>query len=466
MTAQAAANAIEAFIGSYFAIVALICAAVAFVGTRTLVAHSRRRSATALVDLVANDYYEAISILVPAYNEERTIVESVKSMLNLQHPHFDVIVTNDGSTDTTMDQLIEHFSLVEVPIAHDETIATEPLRRMFHSLDHANLTVVDKEYGGRSDALNAALNLARRPLVCVAPNDSRFDPRALMRTSRAFVEDENVVAVAGSVRPHNGAEPAARSWADRLQLVQFARDRLVSAAGWARLGGLTSTSGFAVFRRRALVDVGGWRTSTGADDVDMGVRLHRHYRDAGRPYRIVFNADEICWSTSPSTLTDLVRTRHERTRALIEALRQHLKMVFNRRYGSAGLLAVPFRWLVEVCSPVIETAAYVYIVASAALGRLDVRFAAAFFSMTIGYGIVSAQLAICTESVVAPRFARLRDRLALAVAAVVDQVVLRPVLVAVRLHATLPARRYARKWRVSPRMKHEATPRIEVRAAS
>ena len=460
-----AAHAFETFVGSYFAVVTVVCAALAFVGIRALVAQTRRRSSTALVDLVANDYYEAISILVPAYNEQRTIVESVQSMLNLQHPHFDVIVTNDGSTDGTMDELIQHFSLIEVPVAHDETIKTEPIRRMFRSLDHATLTVLDKEYGGRSDALNAALNLARRPLVCVAPNDSRFDPRALMLTSRAFIEDESVVAVAGAVRPNNGAEPSARSWSDRVQLVQFARDHLVTAAGWARAGALSSTSGFAMFRRHSLVEVGGWRTSTGADDIDMGVRLHRHYREAGRPYRIAFIPEEICWSTAPSTLGDVVRTRHDRTRALIEALRQHGKMLFNPRYGSTGLLAVPFRWLVDVCAPVIETAAYAYIVATAAFGRLNVGFVVAFLALTMGYGIVASQLAIGAETLVAPRYARLRDRVALAVAAVFEQIALRPVLMVARLHATLPARRYARKWRVTPRIKRDVS-RVEVRAAS
>ncbi len=441
---EAVLNGFEYAVVAYVAVLALVSAVIGYAGVRSLTAHARRRPTTALADMLANDYYDAISILVPAYNEERTIVASVRSMLNLQHPLFDVIVVNDGSTDRTLDELIDSFSLIEVPIAHDETIRTEPLRRMFRSLTHANLTVVDKDYGGRADAHNAALNLARRALVCIAPSSTTLDGQALIRGSRIFVEDERVIAVAGAPRPADRQERAGKRWVNRIQRVQFARDRLVQAAGWAEAGALTNTTGFAMFNRHALLRVGGWWTGTAADDIDMAIKLHRHYRDSGRAYRIAYMPDPVCHATATPTIGDLFRRRHRHATGSSEVLARHTGMLAKRRYGPVGMVALPHRWLVDVCSPVIETGAYAYIAASAALGRLNVAFAVAFFALTVGAGIVSSLLALGAEALVAPRFAGITDRFALLVTSIVEQVVVRPVSALIGIRALLPARSFHR----------------------
>jgi cellulose synthase/poly-beta-1,6-N-acetylglucosamine synthase-like glycosyltransferase len=199
-------------------------------------------------------------------------VPSIRSMLSLHYPEFEVVVANDGSTDATLDRLIDAFAMVEVPQIYRRRLETSPVRRVFRSLRHPNLTVIDKENGGRSDALNAAVNVARYPLVSSVDADSLLDAEALLRASRLFLEDETVVAVGGTVRPLNGAVvregqvvqvDLPDTWLERFQVLEYARAFFTGRSGWSRFGALLIVSGaFGVFRRQSLVDVGGYATDT------------------------------------------------------------------------------------------------------------------------------------------------------------------------------------------------------------
>lgn len=365
-------NVIELTVLLYLAAAATLGALLTYIGSRAITSR-RIDSATALRDLLANDYYEAVSVCVPAFNAEDTIVETVRSLLNLQHPMFDVIVVNDGSSDETLDRLVARFGLVEVPIAHDGGFETQMLNVMYRSLDHANLTVIDKDHGGRADALNAALNLARRTLVCVVDADVVLEPLALAGPSRRFVEDESVVAVAAIVPPDHapGGGGRAGSWPERLQEVDHAR-RAAIAAGWSAIGAGMDGDGFVMYRRRSLLEICGWTTDTDAETL---LALHRIGRARGEPYRVLFTADRVGRMRAEAGIGGVLRWRGRRWRALIRALWGERGMVLRPAYGRVGMLAIGARIVFEAGGPFVEAAAYIYLAVTAAMGLTNPAFA-------------------------------------------------------------------------------------------
>src|SRR5450759_2280140 len=261
----------EYFILIYFAVLALIYAFSAYLGMRSVFTYARDLSQVGLKDLLERDFYKPVSILVPAYNEEAGIVAAVTALLGLQHPQFEVIVTSDGSIDRTVELMIQTFELIEVPSAERRLVATKPVRRVLRSLRQPNLIVVEKENGGRADAINAALNIARFPLVCAVDADCLVDAQALIRASRLFVEDKTVVGVGGTLRPLNGAVirdgrvvdvHAPEKWVERIQVLEYARAFFTSRIAWSRINCLLIISGaFGLFSREAVLEVGGWWSS-------------------------------------------------------------------------------------------------------------------------------------------------------------------------------------------------------------
>ncbi|HEX2026257.1 MAG TPA: glycosyltransferase [Actinomycetota bacterium] len=440
----------------YFAVLNLLYAFFGYLGLRSVIVYSRELPEVALKDLLEREFYKPISILVPAYNEEAGIVPSIRSMLSLHYPEFEVVVSNDGSTDATLDRLIDAFAMVEVPQIYRRHLETKQVRRLFRSLRHPNLTVIDKENGGRSDALNAAVNVARYPLVASVDADSLLDAEALLRASRLFLEDETVVAVGGTVRPLNGAVvregqvvqvDLPRTWLERFQVLEYARAFFTGRSGWSRFGALLIISGaFGVFRRQSMVDVGGYATDTVTEDLEVVMRLHREYRRARRPYRIIFQPDPICWTEVPSDLHTLRQQRNRWHRGLWETLWRYRGMLLNPRYGKVGMLGLPYFWLFEAISPVIEVTGYLMLPVTFALGLLNVPFAVLFVVLAVLYGILLSEMAVGIETMLLSRYPRLRDRLALFAAAILEFLGYHQILAVERFVAMFQLRRKRGNW--------------------
>ncbi|MFN4232998.1 glycosyltransferase family 2 protein [Thermus sp.] len=306
---------------------------------------------------------------MPTYNEEKTIAHSVRSFLSLHYPEFEVIVVADGPKDRTLEVLKEAFRLVEVEWVYRRALATKPVRAVYRSLVYPNLIVVDKENGGKADALNAGLNLARYPLFCAVDADSLLDAQALLRASRLFLEDDRVLAVGGTLRPLNGAVVREgivetlhlpRGYLEKVQIVEYARAFFMGRAGWSAMGALLIISGaFGLFRREEALRVGGYRTDTVGEDMELVVRLHRRAREEGREYRIVYTPDPICYTEVPADWATLRKQRNRWHRGLWEVLWNHRTMLFNPRYGRLGLVAMPYFFLFEALAPVVEVLGYV-----------------------------------------------------------------------------------------------------------
>lgn len=454
-------TAFEVFAIVYFAVLSLLYAGFALIGLRAVILGSRQTSDTELRDLLERDVFKPVSIIVPAFNEEGSIVAAVRSFITLHYPKFEVIVVSDGSSDGTMDRLIEAFALVEEPRVWARTIPTQPVIRVMRSLREPGLVVAEKENGGKADAVNAGINLARYPLVAPVDSDCLLDARAILRATRTFVKDDTVIAVGGTVRPLNGATIVGgrpgelhmpRRWVERLQIVEYARAFFLGRAGWSRMGALLIISGaFGIFRRDAVLKVGGLWTKTLGEDMELVMRLHKEFARAGLPHKIVFSPDPICWTEVPSDLGSLLKQRSRWHRGLWTNLWRHKDMLGNPRYGRLGMFAVPFFWLFEGLGPLIEVLGFISLLVSAALGILDMEVFWLFLSLAVLHGVVLSQVAAGVESMLLHRYSSATDRLILFAASFVEFLGFHQLVALERFFATFQSGRRRREWGAMPR---------------
>lgn len=348
-----------------------------------------------------------VSVVVPAYNEEATIAASVRSMLQLDYPEYEVIVVNDGSRDGTMAVLQAEFALVPHPEAYWKRLPCRPLRAVYRSLKHPQLRVIDKDNGGKADALNAGVNASRYPLFCGVDADSILERTSLRRVVAPFLEDPAVIASGGTVRIANGCE-VRDGFMERvgvparplplLQLVEYLRAFLFGRLGWSPLNAVLIISGaFGVFRKEAVVRAGGYRTDTMGEDMELVVRLHRLRRLAGEPYRIVFVPDPVCWTEAPESLRVLRSQRVRWQRGLAESLMLNRALFLHRRGGMPGWVAFPFMALFEWLGPLVEVAGYALLLAGVATGVLSSEAFWAFLLLALGLGILLSVSALLLE---------------------------------------------------------------------
>ncbi|MBI2388431.1 MAG: glycosyltransferase family 2 protein [Deltaproteobacteria bacterium] len=441
---------------AYFAVLNLAYTLFGYLGLRSIVVYTRELSQMTLRDLLARESYKPVSILVPAYNEEKSIVASVHSFLGLRFPEFEVVVVSDGSTDQTIPKLIEAFALVEIPAVYCRTLPSAAIRRMFRSLEHGNLVVLEKENGGKADALNAAIDVARYPLICSVDADSLLDADALLRATRPFLEDDDVIAIGGTIRPLNGATivdgrvtalSMPKGWLERLQILEYTRAFFSGRAGWSHFDALLIISGaFGVFRRSAVIEAGGYLVGTVGEDMELVVRLHRRYRELRQRYRILFTPDPICWTEVPADLGTLRRQRNRWHRGLWETLWHHRSLMFNPRFGRLGTAAFPYFLVFEGVSPIVEAIGWVLIPTTFALGIFNGWFAILFLALSVLYGVLLSQLAVGIETLLLQRYPRLRDRLILFAAAFLEFAGYRQILVLERCLATAQVFRKRGVW--------------------
>lgn len=304
-----------------------------------------------------------VSVLVPAYNEEISIADSVSAMLALNYPNLEVVVVSDGSSDATVERLIEHFGLYAVHPIYRRSLETQPVVAMYKSVTESRLVVVDKRNGGKADALNCALNIASGELVCSIDADTLVSPDCLQEVVMPFLARPDTVAVGGTVRLANGAKVRSgqvqdlRPPSDLLagaQVVEYLRAFLVGRMAWNLLGGNLIISGaFGVFRRASLIAVGGYLHGSVGEDMELVVRLRRLGYEKGEVARVVFLPDPVAWTEAPESLRVLARQRNRWYRGLLDVLIRHRRMLFNPKYGTAGMLSMPYFLLVEALAPII-----------------------------------------------------------------------------------------------------------------
>jgi cellulose synthase/poly-beta-1,6-N-acetylglucosamine synthase-like glycosyltransferase len=370
--------------------------------------------------LLSSTLSPTISILAPAFNEEATIEASLKALLALQYPKLEVIVISDGSKDRTVQVLIEGFALVPVKTIYERRINTQPVRNLYRSSTYPALVVVDKENGGKADALNVGLSFARGDLVCAMDADTLIEADGLQRMVRPFLHATDVVATGGTIRVVNGSEVkfgrvvrarVPTNWLAGIQVVEYLRAFLFGRLGWNRLGGNIIISGaFGLFRRDSVMDAGGYLHDTVGEDMELVLRLKRLSYEHGGPGRIAFVPDPVAWTEVPESLRNLGRQRDRWHRGLADVLWRHRAMLFNPRYGVTGLVVFPYYAFIELLAPVIEAAGLITLALGLIFRIVDWNFAALFYLTAYGLGTALSAFTLILEDISFHRYETFRDR--------------------------------------------------------
>lgn len=371
-----------------------------------------------------------ISMLVPAYNEQASIATSIRSMLQLSYSQFEIIVINDGSRDGTLEVLQREFSLIPFPEAYRTRLATRPVRLLYRSTIYPNLRVIDKENGGKADSLNAGINASRYPLFCGVDADSILQRDSLQRVAQPFLEDTKVIASGGTIRIVNGCT-VSDGFLEKvdlpsnplvlMQIVEYLRAFLFGRLGWSPLNAMLIISGaFGLFKKEAVVEAGGYRTDTVGEDMELVVRLHKHYRLARKPYRIVFVPDPICWTEAPEDLQTLKNQRIRWQRGLAESLVFNFNLLFHPRSGAVGWLAFPFMMVFEWLGPLVEVVGYLFMFVLFLFGMVSVQALWVFLFVAVGFGMLLSVSGLLLEEMSFHIYSRPRHLLLLLLAVILE----------------------------------------------
>ncbi len=321
-----------------------------------------------ICNMVQNSpFVPGISVVAPAYNEEKTIVDNVRSLLKMDYPNFDVCIVNDGSKDRTLELLIETFEMVEVPFEYVEHVHSAPFKRLFKSINpaYARLTVVDKVNGGtKADAVNAGLNVISNPYFINTDVDCILSRDAMYQCIFPVIQDRHIIAVSGTMSMSNGASmsngeiidlrPSSRP-IPLFQDLEYKRSFLVGKMGWSLINAMNNVSGgYGLFSTEVVVNAGGYSSTSFAEDMDMLTRMIAYCCDFNRPYRVVQIPHNCCWTEGPSNIKMLYRQRTRWGRGLIQLMWEHRRLLFNRKYKRLGLISMPYTFLFEFLAPIIE----------------------------------------------------------------------------------------------------------------
>lgn len=355
--------------------------------------HSYRKAKITNYDaIISSPVAPMITILAPAYNESLTIVENIKALLGLHYPNFEIIVINDGSKDNTLEKSVEAYDMEKVPFVIDYKIPCNEIRGIYKSRKkgYSNLTVIDKKNGGKADALNSGINIAKGEYFVSIDVDSIIDPYALQKMVKPFFEetDSKVIAVGGVIQIANSCKfedgqiaevNVPKNFIARCQILEYNRAFMLGRLAWSRLDGLLLISGaLGLFDIEVVIACGGYYTKTVGEDMELVVRMREYMVKQGKKYKVVYIPDPLCWTEAPSSLKVLGSQRNRWMRGTIDTIFLHWNIFLNRKYGFMGMVSHPYWVLFEWLAPLIEVTGILYFICIALLGEPNWTF---FFTM-------------------------------------------------------------------------------------
>jgi len=383
----------------------------------------------------------SVSIIAPAYNESLNIVENVRSLLSCHYVSYDVIIVNDGSNDDSLNKLIKAYDLEKVDYLIDTQIKTKKLRRgVFKSANPAfkKLMVVDKENGGKADALNFGLNISKHNYVACIDVDCLLLEDAIQKMIKPFLEatDKKVIASGGVIRVANACKikdgklldvnfPS--SMVERAQILEYLRSFLMGRMAWSRLNGLLIISGaFGMFDKQVMIEVGGYNTATVGEDMEIVVRMRKYMNNGNVPYKVAYIPDPLCWTEAPDNYKTLMSQRNRWTRGTIETLKIHKEIGFKRKYKSLGMLSYPYWYVFERMAPLIELAGIVYLVFLIVSNRIRWEFAIVIFLAAYLFTVLYSLVAIFYEEFTFHQYKKKGTGIKLVITAILEPLIFHP----------------------------------------
>jgi cellulose synthase/poly-beta-1,6-N-acetylglucosamine synthase-like glycosyltransferase len=428
------------FIAIYMGVVIVFYSVIMLISFFQLRKEYKLDRVQAFEDYMDDFYTKPVSIIVPAYNEEAGIIQSVRSLLSINYPTFEIIVVNDGSTDNTLDKMIAHYQMKEIQKVVRIQVKTKPINRLYQSQVLPNLFLIDKENGGKADALNVGLNFSHYPYFCSLDGDSVLEQDAFLKVMKPIIDSgEEVIASGGSVRIANGCQiqsghvvsiGLSKKPIVVMQIIEYLRAFLMGRIGLSRHNLLLIISGaFGVFSKSWVISAGGYRVNTVGEDMELVVRIHRLLKEKGQKKKIVYVPDPVCWTEVPEDLKFLRRQRRRWHRGLFESLWNHRKLTFNPKYGSIGLISFPYFWIVEFFGPIVEAAGYLFMILCLFLGGIYLEFSILLFLLSCLYGSVFSMAAVLLEEWSLSKYPKVSDVMKLFLYSLTETIWYRPLTV-------------------------------------
>lgn len=432
----------------------------AYLSAKELRGYLKRNSFVDYEILLSSEHAPALSLIAPAYNEGLTIKENVRSLLSLNYNNYQVILVNDGSKDNSMDILIESYELIPADFEYDKKIATKPLRGVYISKNTAfkKLIVVDKENGGKADALNVGLNIAQNPYVVCIDVDCILDKDSLLKLAKPFLEgcEKRVIATGGVVRIANQCVIRDGRLVEvnipdkmlpRIQVLEYLRAFLLGRMAWENLDGLLLISGaFGAFDKEIALLAGGYDTKTVGEDMELVVRMRRYMLENKKPYTVRYIPDPLCWTEAPESVSIFIKQRSRWMRGTIETLMIHRKMFLNPKYKILGMLSVPYWTFFEFLAPFIEFTGLVITLIFILMGILQWHYFLLLLLFVYTFAIMFSVLALYTEERTYHKYRKRRDFSKMLVAAFLEPLYFHPLTVYAGLKGYIEKIRGKKTW--------------------
>ncbi|WP_296876278.1 glycosyltransferase family 2 protein [Thomasclavelia sp.] len=404
-----------------------------------------------------HEYYVPVSLLVPAYNEEVTIVDSINSLVQLNYNLFEIIIINDGSKDNTLNKLIEAFSFVEVKRPIHIALKTAKLKAVYETrINGVSVTLIDKENGGKGDSLNMGINASRFPYFICIDADSMLQKDSLEKIVQPLMEDDRVVAVGGLIRVAQCVEMKDGEVTHYrmpinpilgMQVVEYDRSFLASRILMDQFNGNLIISGaFGLFKKDVVVACGGYDSHTLGEDMELVVRLHVFCRNNMIDYAIKYEPNAICWSQAPGSLKDLVKQRRRWHLGLFQSMLKHYKIFCNFRFGLVSIISYMYYLLYELLSPVIEVLGITTIIISGCVGLLNPTFMIRFLLLYSLYGAILTITAFFQRIYTQNLRISLYDTIKAVIICILENVFFRYVLSFIRVTSFIGYRKKKNVW--------------------
>lgn len=408
--------------------------AMGYLSTRNSLHYRKKNSIGDISRVMASPLAPSITIIAPAYNEGLTIVENIRSLLSLHYVNYEVMVVNDGSKDDTLQKMIAAYDLERIESEMDPEWRSKPVRGIYKSRQRSfsKLTVVDKANGGKSDALNAGIQLSKSKYVGCIDVDCLLLPDALLHVVKAFYQrsSKRVIAVGGVIRIANSCKidggvleeiRLPKSWLARFQLLEYTRSFLLGRMAWGQIDSLLIISGaFGFFDREIALKIGGYDTGTVGEDMEIVFRMRRHMHEQNIPYTVEYLPDPLCWTEVPEDLKILVNQRDRWSRGNLETLFRHKDMFFNPKFGRLGMLSYPYWFFYEWLAPLLEFIGYFCILIFGFLGILNWEFFLAITVAVYAFAIMFSFYAVLWDVWSYNQYTRTRDILTLLFCALIE----------------------------------------------
>lgn len=397
-----------------------------------------------------------ISIIVPAYNEEKTIVDNIKSLLALNYFEYEIIIVNDGSTDQTREKIIKEFNLKKVNQPVKQSLVTKEILDIYRNTQFEKLILVDKLNGGKADALNAGINVSIFPIFACIDADSILENDSLIKLTMLFMENPETIAVGGIVRIANGSIikdgklikmgiPKAKIAI--FQIVEYLRAFLAGRTSLSRLNSILIISGaFGAFNKKAVIECGGYNVKTIGEDMEIIVRLHKTMKDQKKKYKMLFLADPICWTQAPESLKDLRSQRRRWQIGLFDTLLNYRTMLFNPKYGTIGMISLPYYWIFELIGPVVEFLGYIFIPLAYLFGLLQFNNFIIYLVIAFLLGATLSLGSILLEQVSFCKYKSLKDNMLLVLFGLLENLGYRQLTILFRIEGIFKYKKGSHSW--------------------